>query len=174
MADDYGNVEWYQPFKRALFPIDGVHVSHSLRKTINQGKFEVRFDTSFEAVMRNCLRPDENWINEDLIRAYSQIHREGWGHCCETWHEDRLVGGVYGIALGTCFCAESMFFRETDASKVALWALVEKCRSLGFTIFDAQIMNPHLKSLGAFDVPHKEYVRRLSEALKGSTEWSKS
>ncbi len=172
MANDDGTVDWYQPLRRALFPMAGIRVSRSLAKTIKQGVFEVRFDTSFEGVMRGCLRPGENWINEDLIRTYTLIHREGWGHCSEAWSVDRLVGGVYGIALGSCFCAESMFHRETDASKVALWALVEKCRELGFTVFDAQIMNPHLKSLGAYEVSHKEYLKLLEDALSRSVAWT--
>ena len=173
MANDDGTVDWYQPHARALFPMEGIHVSRSLARTIRRGGFEVRFDTSFEDVMRGCLRPEANWISEDLIRAYTQIHREGWGHCSEVWLEERLAGGVYGIALGSCFCAESMFHRKTDASKIALWALVEKCRELGFTIFDAQIMNPHLESLGAFEVPHREYQAMLDEALKRKTVWSR-
>jgi leucyl/phenylalanyl-tRNA--protein transferase len=173
MANDDGTVDWYQPHRRALFPIEGVHVSRSLKKTIQRAQFDIRFDTSFESVMRNCLRPDANWINEDLIRSYTQVHFEGWGHCCEAWMDGQLVGGVYGLALGTCFCAESMFHRVTDASKVALWAMVEKCRLLGFTLFDAQIMNPHLRSLGAFEIPNREYERRLEQALRGSTPWSR-
>jgi leucyl/phenylalanyl-tRNA---protein transferase len=172
MANDDGSVDWYQPHRRALFPLKGVHVSHSLGRIIRREKFEIRFDTAFESVMRSCLRPDANWINEDFVRVYSQIHAEGWGHCSEAWYRGQLVGGVYGIALGSCFCAESMFHRETDASKVALWAMVERCRALGFTVFDAQIISPHLKSLGAYEVPHAEYRRLLDKALKGHTAWS--
>lgn len=174
MGDEWEEVSWFQPYQRALFPISGIHVSKSLAKTLREGRFEVRFDTSFEAVMRCCLRPNGNWITEEIITAYSQIHRDGWGHCSECWEGDQLVGGVYGIALGACFCAESMFFRRTDASKVALWALVEKCRHLGFQIFDAQIMNPHLASLGAFEVSHEEYMRRLKIALQKHTPWSRA
>lgn len=174
MANDDGTVDWYQPVRRALLPIEGIHVSRSLRRTIQRGKFEVRFDTSFADVMRGCLRPDENWIDEEFVRVYTQIHHEGWGHCSECWMGDRLVGGVYGIALGSCFCAESMFHRETDGSKVALWALVDRCRALGFTIFDAQIMNPHLRSLGAYEVTHDEYEAKLQEALATATEWGVS
>lgn len=173
MGDDDGTVRWYQPYVRALFPMSGIHVSHSLRKTIARGTFEIRFDTAFEQVMRSCLRPEENWITEDIIRVYTEIHHQGWGHCSECWHEGRLVGGVYGIAIGTCFCAESMFHRETNASKVALWALVERCRDLGFTIFDAQIMNPHLASLGAYEISHRKYMRKLKEALMETTPWSR-
>jgi len=170
MEDD--SVEWFQPRERALFPIEGIHVSRTLRKTIERETFEIRFDTAFEQVMRACLRPDGNWISEDFIRVYTLIHHEGWGHCSECWLDGQLVGGVYGIAIGGCFCAESMFHRQTDASKVALWALVERCRSLGFEIFDAQIMNPHLRSLGAFEVPHVEYMKLLQRARSVSTGWS--
>jgi len=172
MGEDDGTIEFYVSRVRAVFPIEGVRVSRSLAKTIRKGTFEVRFDTAFEAVMRACRRPKDNWINEEIIRAYTQVHREGWGHSAECWREGELVGGVYGLAVGTCFCAESMFHRETDASKVALWALVDKCRELGFTLFDAQIMNPHLASLGAYEMGIREYLAKFREGLKNPTEWS--
>jgi leucyl/phenylalanyl-tRNA--protein transferase len=174
MAEDDGRIQFYQPYNRALFPIEGIHVSRSLRKTIRRGTFEVTFDTAFEQVMRSCLRPETegNWISEEIIRVYTEIHFQGWAHSCECWRDDRLVGGVYGLALGSCFCAESMFHRETDASKVALWAMVEKCRLLGFTLFDAQIMNPHLASLGAYEISASEYDRLLKAALKTESKWS--
>ncbi|HRJ26385.1 MAG TPA: leucyl/phenylalanyl-tRNA--protein transferase [Fimbriimonadaceae bacterium] len=161
MGEGPRRVEWFAPYERAVFPLDGFLMSRSLRKTLRQRRFEVRFDTSFEAVMRSCRRPEGNWINEPLIQVYTEIHRQGWGHCSECWRENRLVGGVYGIVIGTVFCAESMFHRETDASKVALWAMIEKCREAGFTIFDAQVMSPHLASLGAVSMSQDEYVRRL-------------
>jgi leucyl/phenylalanyl-tRNA--protein transferase len=157
---------------RCLFPLTGVHVSRSLSRTLRRGKFEVRFDTSFEEVMRGCFRPDDNWLSDDFVRVYSEIHAQGWAHCAECWRDGALVGGVYGIALGSCFCAESMFHRETDASKVALKALVDRCRQLGFTIFDAQIMNPHLRSLGAFEVTNRQYIAMLRKAIMQSTPWS--
>ena len=172
MGSEDGSVEWFQPYRRALFPMSGIHVSKSLAKTIRDQTFELRFDTAFEQVMRSCLRPEENWITEEFIQVYMQIHREGWGHSAECWRNDRLVGGTYGIALGSCFCAESMFFRESDASKVALWGMVEKCRSLGFTVFDAQIMNPHLRSLGAYEISHDAYLKLLDDALARQTMWS--
>lgn len=171
MADESGEVGWYSVRRRALFSISGVRVSRSLAKVIRQGRFEIRFDTAFEEVMRACFRPDGNWLTEEFVQAYSECHRQGWGHCCEAWRDGKLVGGVYGLAVGSCFCAESMFHLETDASKVALWALVEKCRELGFTVFDAQIMNPHLASLGAFEVSTKEYIRLLADALGRVTPW---
>ena len=165
-------VGWFLPRRRCLFPLEGVHVSRSLARTIRRGAFEIRFDTAFEAVMRGCLRPDGNWISEEFIRVYTTIHREGWGHSCEAWQDGELVGGVYGIALGSCFCAESMFHRATDASKVALAAMVARCRELGFTLFDAQIMNPHLRSLGAYEVSERTYARHLRDALRRETPWS--
>ncbi len=174
MTMDDGEVEWFRPYRRALFPIEGMHVSRSLRRTIRSGRFEVRFDTAFEEVMRGCVRPDGNWISEHFVRAYTQVHREGWAHCVECWSGGRLVGGSYGLALGGVFSAESMFHRETDASKVALWALIEHCRELGFTAFDAQIMNPHLASLGAFEVSDARYRALLRHALTRTTPWSRS
>jgi leucyl/phenylalanyl-tRNA--protein transferase len=174
MADDDGTVEWYLPEPRCLFPIEGIHVSRSLAKAIRRGTFEIRFDTAFENVMWNCFRPAEegNWLTPHFVRVYTQIHLDGWAHSAECWSEDELVGGVYGLALGGCFCAESMFHRRTDASKVALWALVNRCRELGFTLFDAQIMNPHLQSLGAYEITNAQYLRQLRQALKIRTEWS--
>jgi leucyl/phenylalanyl-tRNA--protein transferase len=172
MTVESGEVEWFQPRKRCLFPVEGIHVSRTLSKTIERGVFEIRFDTAFEDVMRCCLRPTDNWISEEFIRVYGQVHVEGWAHSCECWQDGELVGGVYGIALGSCFCAESMFHRVTDASKVALWAMIRRCHQLGFTIFDAQIMNPHLDSLGAYEVPHLAFEIMLSDALKRSTPWS--
>lgn len=177
MTMEDGAVEWFQPVHRALFPIEGIHLSRTMRKVIRdiqtlRSPFTITFDTSFEEVMRSCLRPRDNWISEEFIRVYTQIHHEGWGHSAEVWHAGRLVGGIYGIAIGSCFCAESMFHRETNASKVALWAMVEKCRSLKFRIFDAQVMNPHLKSLGAYPVPHSNYMEMLDGAKSEVTPWS--
>lgn len=166
-----GEIEFYVPNVRAVFPMTGIRVSRSLKKTLRSEAFEVRFDTTFEDVMRGCLRPVDNWITEGLIACYSQIHREGWAHCCEAWLDGSLVGGVYGLALGGCFCAESMFHRETDASKVALWALVNRCKELGFVLFDAQIMNPHLASLGALEMDHRTYLRELRRAITVTTAW---
>ena len=168
-----------------MFPIEGVYGAASpakaLRKThvnwvgpssAGESEFGVRFESAFESVMRGCLRPEDNWITEEIIRVYTQIHFEGWAHSAEVWQGDHLVGGTYGLAMGTCFCAESMFHRVTNASKIALWAMVEQCRRLGITIFDAQVMNPHLASLGAFEVPQKKYLRELAVSLQGKTPWS--
>lgn len=172
MTMEDGEVGWFQPTRRCLFPIEGIHVSRSLAKTIRKGTFEITFDKAFEQVMWSCFRPEDNWLTEHFVRAYTQIHRDGWAHSAECWLDGELVGGTYGVALGSCFCAESMFHRVTDASKVALWAMVNKCRELGFTIFDAQIMNPHLDSLGAYEISSKKYEAMLAKALKQTTPWS--
>lgn len=173
MTMEDGEVGWFRPHVRALFPISGVHVSRSLAKKLRGDEFRITFDTAFEQVMRGCLRPGDNWISEEFIQVYSEIHRQGWGHSCEVWNGDKLVGGLYGIALGSCFCAESMFHRETNCSKIALWAMVERCRGLGFQIFDAQVMNPHLESMGAFEIEHDEYMELLEVALRVRTAWSR-
>lgn len=171
MADERGRIDWYRVKHRALFPIAGIHVSRSLRRSMK--RFRVTFDQDFEGVMRGCFRPGDNWLTEEFVVAYSACHREGWAHSCEVWEGDELVGGVYGLAIGSCFSAESMFHRRTDASKAALAALVDRCRELGFTVFDAQVMNPHLESLGAYEVSSREYGRLLLDALQRSTPWSR-
>lgn len=171
MTLDDGRVEWFRPEMRALLPIGGIHVSRSLRRLIRSRALEIRFDSAFPDVMRGCLRPGKDWISEDFIRVYSEAHREGWGHCCECWQGGALVGGVYGLALGKAFCAESMFHRVSNASKVALWALVERCRELGFSFVDAQIMNPHLRSLGAVEVSDIQFDSMLRTAVRQSTVW---
>jgi leucyl/phenylalanyl-tRNA--protein transferase len=173
MVDAMGEIGWYYSNDRAIFPLDAFRPSRSLRRSLRKMRFEVHFDTAFELVMRSCLRPSENWIDERLIAAYTAVHKEGWAHSVECYLDDRLVGGLYGVAIGGCFCAESMFHAVTDASKIALWYAIERCKELGFELFDAQIMNPHLGRMGAVSVSHKEYLDLLRKALKRTTDWSK-
>jgi leucyl/phenylalanyl-tRNA---protein transferase len=171
-SEESDEIHFYQPSQRCLFPITGIRVSKSLKKTIRSGQFFVTFDQAFEEVMRGCLRPKgENWITERIIRVYCQAHEEGWGHSCEVWSNGSLVGGVYGLAIGSAFFAESMFHRQTDASKVALHSLIEHCRHLGFSLFDAQIMNPHLASLGAYEISLEEYHSELNKSIMIDTDW---
>lgn len=164
-TDEESNlVEWFQPHYRCLFPIKGVHVSKSLRKRIRQGGFRLTFNQDFANVMRGCLRePGDNWISEDFIRVYSEAHQEGWAHSAEIWIDECLVAGVYGLQVGKIFCAESMFHRKTDMSKIALAGLVDVCRHQGIEVFDAQILNSHLESLGAFTIPAEEYDQLLEK-----------
>src|SRR5438874_175718 len=169
MAMEDGSVEWFRPRRRAILPLDGFLASHSLRKSAK--KYEVRFDTSYEKVMRACARPDETWITEEFVRVYTQMFLDGKGHCSEAWLDGELVGGVYGVAFGTAFMAESMFHTATDAGKVALWKLVEKLCENGYELLDVQYMTPHLRSLGAVQISHSEYMRRLSCALDKKPDW---
>lgn len=172
MADEDGRVSWYQPRRRALLPLSGIHVSRSLRRTLDAERFEITFDLDFPAVVTGCRRPEGTWINDEIAAAFTTIWRQGWGHSAECRLDGELVGGVYGIAIGACFCAESMFYRVTDASKVALAALVDRCADLGFEIFDVQVLTPHLASLGAFEISHEEYMRHLRRAALKTTSWS--
>jgi len=167
MADERsGGVLWFRPDPRAVIPLDGFHVSRSLARTLRRGRFEVRVDTAFETVMRGCAdRPEGSWISERFVEVYGALHRAGKAHSLEAWRDRRLVGGVYGLALGGAFMAESMFHRETDASKVALAALVGRLSERGFTVLDVQYMTPHLESLGAVEITRREYERRLERAL---------
>ena len=170
--EEANEVEWFQPYERCLFPIEGIRVSRSLRKTLSSHRFKITFDRAFDDVMWACRRPDDNWITEDFVRVYGEAHQQGWGHSCEVWFGDELVGGTYGIALGGAFFAESMFHRVTDASKVALFHMIETCRARGFVLFDAQIMNPHLESLGAYTINNQAYMRMMNDALSMRNDWS--
>jgi leucyl/phenylalanyl-tRNA--protein transferase len=162
-----GDLLWFQPDPRAIIPLDGFHISRSLAKTIRQGRFEVRYDTDFEGVMRACGDRDEGtWISEEFIEVYGALHRLGKAHSVEVLLDGELVGGAYGVALGGAFMAESMFHRVTDASKVALAALVERLNARGYSLLDVQYLTPHLETLGAIEIPHRVYYDRLRRALR--------
>jgi len=167
MADERSDdVLWFRPDPRAIIPLDGLHVSRSLARTIRRALFEIRIDTDFEGVMRGCAdRPEGSWISERFIEVYGVLHRAGKAHSVEVWSEGRLAGGAYGVALGGAFMAESMFHRVTDASKVALAALVERLRERRFTLLDVQYVTPHLERLGAVEITRREYEWRLESAL---------
>jgi leucyl/phenylalanyl-tRNA--protein transferase len=161
----HGPLAWWSPDPRGVIPLDGMHVSRSLRRSCRH--FEVRVDTAFEAVMRGCADPrrPHGWIDEDFIAAYGTLHRFGWAHSIEVWRDDNLVGGLYGIAIGGLFAAESKFHRERDASKVADVGLVDLMRAGGATLLDVQWTTPHLESLGAVDVPRDVYLDLLAASL---------
>ncbi|HUO64406.1 MAG TPA: leucyl/phenylalanyl-tRNA--protein transferase [Terriglobales bacterium] len=167
MADERsGEVLWFRPDPRAIIDLDGLHVSRSLARTMRRGRFEIRVDSDFEGVMRGCAnRPEGSWIDDRFIEVYGALHRAGKAHSVEAWRDGRLVGGTYGVALGAAFMAESMFHRETDASKVALAALVQRLRERAFTLLDVQYVTPHLERLGATEITRREYERRLEHAL---------
>lgn len=164
-----GPLTWWSPDPRAIIPLDGLHVSRSLARTIRRGIYRVTFDEAFRGVIEGCAaaRPgrEETWISPAFIAAYTRLAEMGWAHSVECWRGDRLAGGVYGIAIGAWFGGESMFSAERDASKVALAALVARLGERGYALFDAQVMNPHLASLGAIDIPRAQYLARLRAAL---------
>jgi leucyl/phenylalanyl-tRNA--protein transferase len=156
---------WWSPDPRGVLPIDGLAVSRSLRKACS--RFEVRVDSAFDAVVDACADPrrPHGWINRDIRRAYGGLHALGWAHSVETWLDGVLVGGLYGVAIGGLFAGESMFHRETDASKVALVGLVALLDQHPDTLVDVQWATPHLCSLGVVEVARSSYLRRLARAV---------
>ena len=159
---------WWSPDPRGVLPLGGLRVSRSLRRSVR--RFEIRLDTAFDEVVGACAEPGRpgRWITGEVAQAYGRLHRLGWAHSVECWREGRLAGGLYGLAVGGLFAGESMFHRETDASKVALVALVELLARDGDSrrLFDVQWRTEHLASLGVIEVPRVEYLRRLRLALR--------
>jgi len=163
-----GPLAWWSPEPRAVIPLDGMHVSRSLRRSCRH--FEIRVDTAFAEVVRACADPSRpsGWIDDEFIAAYTHLHELGWVHSVEAWTLDpvpELAGGVYGVAIGGLFAGESMFHRRTDASKVALFGLVERLRAGGASLFDVQWLTPHLESLGAIEIPRTDYLDRVTDAV---------
>ena len=169
MADsrDAEDLFWVEPRNRAIIPLDRFHVSRSLGRTIRSGRFGVTRDRDFRALIAACAERDETWINAELESAMIALHGSGHAHSIEVWHEEKLVGGLYGVKLGRAFFGESMFSRMTDASKVALAWLVARLKAGNFTLLDCQFMTDHLASLGAVSVTRETYVALLSAALGG-------
>jgi leucyl/phenylalanyl-tRNA---protein transferase len=167
MPDWDGAVRWWSPDPRGVIPLADLHVSRSLRRVLP--RFDVSVDAAFEDVVAGCSnRGEGDWITDEIRDAYVRLHRLGAAHSVEVWRDGRLAGGVYGVAIGGLFAGESMFHRERDASKVALVALVERLREGGDAdarLFDVQWLTPHLASLGAVEIPRREYHARLERAL---------
>jgi leucyl/phenylalanyl-tRNA--protein transferase len=158
-------IEWFSPDPRGVLPLDTFRAPSRLKRVVRQARFTVRIDTSFETVMRACADRDETWITEDIIGSYATLHRLGFAHSVETWQDDALVGGLYGVAIGGAFFGESMFHTVTDASKVALVALVERLQRRGYTLLDTQWVTPHLAQFGGIEISRAEYLERLAAAL---------
>ncbi len=161
---------WWSPHPRmVLFPGE-LKVSRSLRRTVARATFETRYDTAFEAVMRECAAPRDGqagtWIVPEMVAAYTRLHERGFAHSVESWKDGRLAGGLYGILLGRVFFGESMFSRESDASKVALVKLVERLRTLDVRVIDCQQATRHLASLGAREIPRREFAQLLAESIQ--------
>jgi leucyl/phenylalanyl-tRNA--protein transferase len=172
-------VVWLSPDPRAILPLGGLRVSHSLARALRRGAFEIRSDTAFERVMRACAEAragrESTWIDERLVQAYTGLHALGLAHSVEAWRDGELVGGLYGVHVGAVFCGESMFSRPerggTDASKVCLVHLVEQLRAGGFQLLDVQFQSPHLARLGCVEFSRDEYLERLGRALQRWGRW---
>ncbi len=168
---------WVEPEERGIFPLDGLHISHSLRKRVRQRRFDVRIDTAFPEVISACAerKPDRRttWINQRIKSLYGQLFKMGCCHSIESWQDEELVGGLYGVRIGAAFFGESMFSRATDASKVALVHLVARLKDGGFQLLDAQFTTPHLESLGARTVGRADYHALLERAIDQDADFFK-
>jgi leucyl/phenylalanyl-tRNA--protein transferase len=170
----HGPVWWYSPDPRAVIPLESFKISRSLRQRVRKGIFEIRFDTAFGGVINACADREETWISDEIIQAYIGLHLEGFAHSVESWHNGALAGGLYGVSLSGAFFGESMFARETDASKVALVALVEHLRRRRFLLLDSQFINDHIRQFGTQEIPRTDYLRQLRAALKSETSFTPS
>jgi leucyl/phenylalanyl-tRNA---protein transferase len=165
MAMESGEIGWFSPDPRGIIPIDAFHVPHGLRRALRKVSFEVRINTRFEEVIRECSKREETWISEEIIASYVNLHRLGFAHSVEVWMEKRLAGGLYGVSIHGAFFGESMFHKVADASKIALAALVDRLRERGFRLLDTQYVTDHLRSFGAIEIPRTKYLSLLRQAL---------
>jgi leucyl/phenylalanyl-tRNA---protein transferase len=172
MAESAGDpaLYWVEPEERGIIPLDGFHISRSLRKRVKHQTYEIRIDAAFNQVIAECAAKSdsrkETWINKRIISLYSQLHKMGCAHSVESWLDGELVGGLYGIRIGSAFFGESMFSRATDASKVALVHLIARLKYGGFTLLDAQFVNPHLLQFGSLAIKKADYHKLLEPALE--------
>jgi leucyl/phenylalanyl-tRNA--protein transferase len=167
MANTYDAfIDWYSPDQRAVIPLEAFKVSRSTRQVIKKNIFDIRLNTAFTQVMKGCGDRDETWITKPLIEAYTELHHLGFAHSVEAWHGGRLVGGLYGVALGGAFFGESMFHTVDNASKVATVALVERLKAKGFVLLDSQFINANVARYGAIEISRTTYPQQLKEALK--------
>ena len=180
MADsrDARTLQLIDPDERGIFPLDAFHVPKRLARTVRQDRFEVRVDTAFARVVAKCAEPEEDyredtWISADIERLYGELHTRGQAHSVEVWREGELVGGLYGVRIGGAFFGESMFSRETDASKVALVHLVGRLCAGGFGLLDAQFQTDHLSQFGALEITRADYRARLAAALPLEADFSR-
>ena len=177
MAEETGEIFWYSPDPRAIIPIQSYKPAKSLKPIINQKRFEIRVDTCFEQVMRNCAIPrptePETWISEEIVQAYTELHKMGLAHSVEAWQDDKLVGGLYGVSLGAAFFGESMFSFVSNSSKVAFHYLIQILREQKYELLDSQFMNDNVQRYGAINIPRTAYIKRLAKALKSTCHFQK-
>lgn len=165
MAIEDGSIQWFSPDPRAVIPLESFHLPHAAQRKWERRDFEIKIDSAFSDVMRECAQRDETWINDEIVASYEELFRLGHAHSVEAWQNGELAGGLYGVALGGAFFGESMFHRVTDASKIALAALVAHLRAQKFILLDTQWLTPHLARFGAVDVPRAVYLDQLERAL---------
>jgi leucyl/phenylalanyl-tRNA--protein transferase len=177
-AADDPELFWVDPRRRGILPLNALHVSRRLRRVIRQQMFEIRCDSAFEDVVRACAEPSEKrpntWINDQIVRLYAALFARGAAHSVECWRDGELVGGLYGVSLGAAFFGESMFSRESEASKVALVHLVARLRFGGFRLLDTQFLTPHLARFGGIEITRRHYHRLLADALSYRAVFSSS
>jgi leucyl/phenylalanyl-tRNA--protein transferase len=170
MAMESGQIGWFSPDPRGIIPLDDAfHIPHGLKRALKKKPFEIRINHAFREVMLGCAERESTWISQAILESYCLLHRMGHAHSMETWQDGHLVGGLYGVSIHGVFFGESMFSRVTDASKVALVALVERLRERRFTLLDTQWTTEHLKTFGATDIPRSQYLKRLRHALSVDT-----
>ncbi|WP_299149299.1 leucyl/phenylalanyl-tRNA--protein transferase [uncultured Tateyamaria sp.] len=169
---DDPEIFWVDPKMRGVLPLDRFHLSRSLTRDMRRTDWRLRIDTAFEAVVDGCADRIDTWINPDIYRLYLELHQIGHAHSFEIWNGAQLVGGVYGVTLGTAFFGESMFSRATNGSKMALAAAVDHLSRAKFTLFDTQFITPHLASLGAIEITRAAYHRQLAQAMRHDTAFS--
>ncbi len=163
------DIFWVDPDFRGVIPLENFHISRSFKRFLKNNPFKVTCDTDFDSVIRGCAAPtkkrEDSWINEKIIELFTELYHMGYGHSIEVWEDKKLVGGLYGVAIGGAFFAESMFSRKSQASKVALANLVARLKYSGFTLLDTQFMTDHLEGFGGEEISREEFKRRLTKAL---------
>ena len=174
---DDPNIYWINPKKRGVIPINDFKISKNLKKEIKKKKFLITINKNFNAVIKNCAKKTKNrpstWINKEIIKLYSNLHKIGHAHSIEAWQKNRLVGGLYGVSLGSAFFGESMFSIVSNSSKVCLVYLLANLKIKGFRLLDTQFINPHLKKLGAIEISRKKYLKMLGNSLKKNAKFNK-
>ncbi len=169
--EENNRIYWHAPDPRAILPIEGFHVPTNLERLVRQQPFTVVTDRAFEQVIRACSERMTTWISEDIISVYCELHRRGYAHSVECWQEGRLVGGLYGVAVKGAFFGESMFYRSSNASKVALVHLFDMLQRGGFLMHDIQFLSEHMEQFGAFEIQQEEFLDRLDRALAVPADW---
>ncbi len=178
MAEDAASEDlfWVSPQLRGIIPLDAIHISRSLRKTLKRHPYSIRIDTDFEAVIEGCATAgserETTWINGAIRRLYGELFRRGFVHTVEVWDGQALVGGLYGVSIGAAFFGESMFHRKTDCSKIAMAHLLDRLKAGGYRLLDTQFVTDHLRTFGGIEIAREDYELRLADALAHEADWS--